>query len=219
MQTPPYQIMVADDSERARKAVRIILESDPHFVVQAEAVNGQDAISKARQYHPDLILMDINMPNMNGLEATRMIKQELPETRIVILSVSDDAGDLFDAIRSGAQGYLVKRLEPEDWIAYLYGVMNDETRVPRDIAEKLLSEFRSDTVPKTDATAASELTSREREIIDLVCTGAANKEIAAMLFISENTVKNHMKNIMAKLRLQNRVQLILYAKNHMKSQE
>ncbi|KPV43761.1 response regulator [Alicyclobacillus ferrooxydans] len=219
MQTTPYQIMIADDSERARKAVRIILESDEHFVVQAEAVNGQDAIVKARQYHPDLILMDINMPDMSGLEVTRIIKQELPDTRIVILSVSDDAADLFDAIRSGAQGYLVKRLEPEDWIMYLYGVLDDETRVPREMAEKLLAEFRAVPSPKTDAAALEQLTTREREIIDLVCTGATNKDIANMLFIAENTVKNHLKNIMAKLYLQSRVQLILYAQNLAKPDE
>lgn len=211
-----YDILIADDSERARKAVRIILDSDPQFTVVAEAKSGPDAIEQAKLHMPDLVLMDINMPGMSGFEATRLIKQELPYLCVVILSVSDDAADLFEAIRNGAQGYLVKSLQPTDWISYLHGVLDGETPVSRKIAEKLLAEFRSKALPMTKSgsnSSGEKLTIREQEILAQVSTGATNREIAAKLFISENTVKNHLKNIMAKLHIQNRVQLATYAQD------
>ncbi|MDQ0189680.1 response regulator transcription factor [Alicyclobacillus cycloheptanicus] len=210
-----YEIVIADDSERARKAVRMILDSDPQFRVVAEATNGQEAISKTQECMPDLVLMDINMPVMNGFEATRIIKQELPYVRVVILSVSDDAADLFEAIRHGAQGYLVKSLKPSDWVSYLHGILDGETPVSRKMAEKLLAEFKFTASARgVPATPSEKLTAREQEILELVSTGATNREIAAKLFISENTVKNHLKNIMAKLHIQNRVQLATYAREN-----
>jgi two-component system nitrate/nitrite response regulator NarL len=211
-----YDILIADDSERARKAVRMILEADPTFHVVAEATNANEAIIKTRERMPDLVLMDINMPGMSGLEATRIIKQELPYVRVVILSVSDDAADLFEAIRNGAQGYLVKSLQPTDWVTYLHEILDGETRMSRKMAEKLLAEFKSTpSSSRSVSVHAAKLTSREQEILELVSTGATNREIAAKLFISENTVKNHLKNIMAKLHIQNRVQLAMYARaNH-----
>jgi two-component system, NarL family, nitrate/nitrite response regulator NarL len=210
-----YEVLIADDSERARKAVRIILDSDPMFQVVAEATNGDEAIVKTKECMPDLVLMDINMPGMSGLEATRIIKQELPYVRVVILSVSDDAADLFEAIRNGAQGYLVKSLQPADWVTYLHGILDGETPISRKMAEKLLAEFKTAPVSKPGlSTHVEKLTGREQEILELVSTGATNREIAAKLFISENTVKNHLKNIMAKLHIQNRVQLAMYAREN-----
>jgi two-component system, NarL family, nitrate/nitrite response regulator NarL len=207
-----YEILIADDSERARKAVRMILDADPQFKVVAEATNGDEAVRRTKECMPDLVLMDINMPGMNGFEATRIIKQELPYVRVVILSVSDDAADLFEAIRNGAQGYLVKSLQPADWVTYLHGILDGETPVSRSMAEKLLAEFKTTPTTKpAPATHVEKLTSREQEILELVSTGATNREIAVKLFISENTVKNHLKNIMAKLHIQNRVQLATYA--------
>lgn len=210
-----YDILIADDSERARKAVRIILDSDPQFRLVAEAANGYEALSKAHEYMPDLVLMDINMPGMNGFEATRLIKRELPYIHVVILSVSDDAADLFEAIRNGAQGYLVKSLQPADWVSYLRDILEGEMPVSRKMADKLLAEFKSTPLSRSvHATPIEKLTAREQEILELVRTGATNREIATKLFISENTVKNHLKNIMAKLHIQNRVQLATYARDH-----
>jgi two-component system nitrate/nitrite response regulator NarL len=161
---------------------------------------------------PDLVLMDINMPGMNGFEATRIIKQELPYVRIVILSVSDDAADLFEAIRHGAQGYLIKSLQPADWVSYLHGILDGDTPISRKMAEKLLAEFKSaPSLRSVSAAHVEKLTTREQEILELVSTGATNRAIAEKLLISENTVKNHLKNIMAKLHIQNRVQLATYA--------
>lgn len=209
-----YDILIADDSEPARKAVRMILNADPQFRVVAEATDGQDAIQKAKEWMPDLLLMDINMPNLGGLEATRMIKHELPYVMVVILSVSDDAVSLFEAIRSGAQGYLIKSLHPTDWIAYLHGILDGDSPVSRTMAEKILMEFRPANLDKRLLhTEVQKLTEREKDILKWVVTGATNREIANGLFISENTVKNHLKNIMAKLHLQNRVQLATFVQN------
>ncbi|MCL6548329.1 MAG: response regulator transcription factor [Alicyclobacillus sp.] len=214
---PPYKVIVADDHERARKAIRLLLDSDPDFRVVAEAVSGPDALDKVRAHRPDLVLMDIQMPEPNGLEVTRIVKRELPSVRVVILSVSDDAADLFEAIRCGAQGYLVKSVQPSDWIPYLRGVLDDRAPLSPEMAARLLAEFRpwpgsSQAGQGVLSDAAARLTQREREILALVSTGATNREIAAKLFISENTVKNHLKSIMAKLGLQNRVQLAAYGR-------
>jgi DNA-binding NarL/FixJ family response regulator len=209
-----YDILVADDSESARKAISILLDADPRFHVVAEATNGREAVEKAVQLMPDLVLMDINMPEMNGFEATRVIKRELPYMMVVILSVSDDAADLFEAIRNGAQGYLVKSLQPADWVAYLHGVLAGEVAVTQPIAEKILAEFKTSSDKEAFA-ISDKLTSREREILQYVSKGQTNKVIAEALYISENTVKNHLKNIMAKLHIKNRVQLAIYARDHM----
>ncbi|MFD1677888.1 response regulator [Alicyclobacillus fodiniaquatilis] len=208
-----YDILVADDSESARKAISILLDADPRFHVVAEATNGREAVEKAVQLMPDLVLMDINMPEMNGFEATRVIKRELPYMMVVILSVSDDAADLFEAIRNGAQGYLVKSLQPADWVAYLHGVLAGEVAVTQPIAEKILAEFKTSSDKEAFA-ISDKLTSREREILQYVSKGQTNKVIAEALYISENTVKNHLKNIMAKLHIKNRVQLAIYARDH-----
>ncbi|EPZ45200.1 response regulator [Alicyclobacillus acidoterrestris] len=210
----PYKILIADDNERSRSAIRLLLNSEPLFHVVADAKNGEEAFAFARQHVPDLVLMDINMPGMNGFEATRQIKQMLPNVRVVILSVSDDAADLFEAIRNGAQGYLIKSLRPSDWIAYLHGVLDGETPLSREMAERLLSEFRTGPAIKGyEADNIEKLTNREREILELVSRGATNRETANALFIAENTVKNHLKNIMAKLHIQNRVQLATYVRD------
>ena len=203
-----YSVLIVDDSKRAREAVRLILDADPRFRVIAEAADGLQAVDRATQLMPDLILMDINMPKLNGMEATRVIKRALPYLVVVMLSVSDDAADLFEAIRHGAQGYLVKSLNPTHWIEYLHGILDGEAPVPRSMAQRLLAEFKMTGTATVAAMADVEiLTSREREILALVATGATNRDIATRLFISENTVKNHLKNIMAKLHIQNRVQL------------
>ncbi|SFU93200.1 response regulator [Alicyclobacillus macrosporangiidus] len=226
-----YKVLVADDNDRARRAVCTWLAREDRFHVVAEAANGMDAVRLTRLHHPDLVLMDLRMPGMDGWEATRCIKRDLPDITVVVLSVSDDPADLFEAVRAGAQGYLVKRMHPEDWIAYLLRVMDGDGPLPREMALRLWSSFRpaaSDghgaagggeertpgrTGPfggRLDSARADKLTAREQEVLRLVRTGATNREIADALFISENTVKNHIKNILAKLHLHNRVQLAAY---------
>jgi DNA-binding NarL/FixJ family response regulator len=166
----------------------------------------------ARELMPDVILMDISMPVMDGLEATRRIKAEMPYVRIVILTVSDGERSLFDAVKSGAQGYLLKKIEPRALFGTLRGVVQGEAPVSRVMAARLLEEFaRQSREPAPAAALAAELTPREREVLEHVARGRSNKEIAAALAIAENTAKNHLKNILEKLHLENRVQAAIFA--------
>ncbi len=202
------RVLLADDSPLARKAIRTLLGKDPGFEVVGEAEDGSQALVLAREHRPDLVLMDINMPGCDGLLATRLIKRELPHVVVVILTVSDDAGDLFEAIRSGAQGYLLKSLEPEDWLEYLRDLMQGAT-IPRAVAGRILAEFAPPVAPTEPDLS---LTEREHEVLHLVASAMTNKQVAATLYISEQTVKNHVKNIMHKLHAKNRVELTLHAK-------
>ncbi|MBA4549336.1 response regulator transcription factor [Thermoactinomyces intermedius] len=204
---PLYRIVIGDDHEHARQAMRLIIERDPRFQIVGEAADGKEVIELAESTRPDLILMDINMPKVNGLAATRIIKEQFPSVKIVIVTVSDDASDLFDALKQGAQGYLLKNLKPSLWLEYLQAVAADETPMPKEIARRILHEFHTTPVPCKQ----SNLTQREQEILTWVAQGYSNKEIARRCLISEYTVKNHLKNIMQKLHLNNRVQLTRYA--------
>ncbi|WP_374121467.1 LuxR C-terminal-related transcriptional regulator [Paenibacillus sp. LHD-117] len=206
--------------------MRDILSGDSSFAVVGEATSGEEAIAKAADLTPDLILMDIRMPGMGGLEATYRLKLLFPAVKIVMVTVSDDITHLFEAIKRGAQGYLLKNLSPSSWLQYLRSVSVDEAPMSKELAFRLLQEFSSGAgQEKSDAGAgnraaswfglpASQLTAREKEVLEHVSTGASNREIAERLNLSEHTVKNHLKNILQKLHLDNRVQLARYALEH-----
>lgn len=203
-----YRVLIGDDHKHARQAMRLILANDERFEIVGEATNGKEVIHLVEKCSPDLVLMDINMPILDGLHATGIIKERFPNVKIVIVTVSDDASDLFEALKRGAQGYLLKNLHPDYWLKYLHSVLTDEVTIPRAIANRMLKEFHQ----TSEETQPNEsLTSREQEVLALVAKGWSNKEIASHLVISEYTVKNHLKNIMQKLHLRNRVQLTRYA--------
>jgi len=203
-----FRAIVIDDSEMAREGIRMILESDPAFIVVAEGCSGEEVITLTERWMPDLILMDIQMPGMGGLDATRQLKERYPFVKVVMVTVSDDIAHLFDALRKGAQGYLLKNMKPEAWHEYLRAIAVDEVPMTRELAFRILKEMS----PIGAGEAQNNpLTGREREILGLVVKGLSNKEISLHLDISEYTVKNHMKNILHKLDLDNRVQLTRYA--------
>lgn len=206
------RVLLADDHALFRRGVASLLSAEHGFEVVGEAVDGYQALVMARELMPDVILMDIRMPGMDGLEATRRIKAEMPYVRIVVLTASDGDRNLFEAIRSGAQGYLLKKIEPQALFGTLRGVVQGEAPVSRVMAARLLEEFaRQAREPAPAATLAAELTAREREVLEHVARGRSNKEIAAALAIAENTAKNHLKNILEKLHLENRVQAATFA--------
>ena len=204
-------MLLVDDQLLFRKGLRALLEEEKDFEVVGEASDGREAIDLARTTRPDAILMDINMPICNGVEATRIIKAEQPDVKIVALTVSDDDQDLFEAIKAGAQGYLLKDLRPDELFEMLRAVMRGETPISPAIAGKLLNEFRRRPWHEPSETAGWDLTARELEVLQLVAEGLGNAEIGGRLFIVEGTVKNHLHNILEKLHLENRVQAAAYA--------
>jgi DNA-binding NarL/FixJ family response regulator len=204
------RVLVADDHVLFRKGVTGLLRGAEGFTVVGEAQDGRDAVAKALALLPDVVLTDIYMPGMDGLEAARRIKAALPSTKIVVLTVAEEDQKLFEALKAGAHGYLLKNVEPEELFRTLRGVVRGEVFVTPSMAAKILEEFTRQVRPQK-ATIAAGLSPREREVLELLTRGAANKEIAAALKISENTVKNHLKNIMEKLHLENRVQVVAYA--------
>ena len=200
------RLLLADDHHLFRKGLASLLEKESGFEVVAEAEDGADAIRKAQAIKPDLVLMDIHMPGVNGLEATRQIARTLPGTRIVILTISEDDEHLFEAIKCGAHGYLSKKVEPEKFRELLVSVFRGEAALSGLTAAKILKEFAARASKHSETTPVDDLTEREKEVLQLLAAGLTNKEIGAKLDIAENTVKNHLKNILGKLHLQNRVQ-------------
>jgi DNA-binding NarL/FixJ family response regulator len=204
----PFRILLVDDHSHAREAIREILEEYDDFLIIGEAKNGEEAIHLTEELMPDIILMDIQMPFMDGLEATKRIKLKFPYVKIVMITVSDDITDLFDALKKGAQGYLVKNLQSEAWAEHLRAFAIDEVPMSKEIAFQILKEFPQN---KAKSKEKVPLSTREIEVLQLVAKGLSNREISEALFISEHTVKSHLKNILSKLHLDNRVQLTSYA--------
>lgn len=203
------RVLLADDHTLFRRALANLLAAEPDFEVVGEAGDGMQALAMALESMPDVILMDLSMPVMDGLEATRQIKAQIPYAKIVMLTVSDQEQNLFEAVKAGAVGYLLKKIEPRALASALRGVAIGEASVSRLMAARLLSEFARQANERGCASAS--LSSRECEVLDGVARGKSNKEIAAALAISDNTVKNHLKNILEKLHLENRVQAATYA--------
>ncbi len=202
------RVLLADDHALVRAGIASLLRASGVEVV-AEAGDGDEAITYARQLRPDLIFMDIKMPRRNGLEATKAIKAELPEIKVVMLTVSDEDADLFEAIKSGAEGYLLKNLRESEFADVLARIANDEPILSPPLARKLLREFA-----RLKESTSEGLTKREMDVLALVARGATNKEIAAELYVSPSTVDFHMRNILAKLHLRNRAQVVAWAVEH-----
>ncbi len=205
------RVMLVDDHALFRKGVASLLAACPDIEVVGEADNGVQALSKVADLMPDLILMDIQMPELDGLEATRRIVAEHPYVKIVMLTVAEEDRSLFDAVKAGAQGYLLKRMEPDEFLAMVRGISRGEAPISRSMASRILGEFGRRVQGPQPEDPAAKLTPREREVLQLLTQGDTNKEIANALCVSENTVKNHLKNILAKLHLQNRVQAVAFA--------
>ena len=226
----PIRILLVDDQPLFRRAIATLIEEQPEFSVVGEAADGLEAIEKARALAPDLIVMDIEMPVMNGVEAVRILRDQLPAIKIVVLTVSESEDYLLDAVRFGAHGYLLKDLRPEQLYELLRAVMRDESPLSPAIAGRLLQEVRrlgeapdrSAPMPDPSASRApsdarpaapdlrSILTRRELETLQFVADGLSNKEIGARLSITEGTVKNHVHSALEKLQLENRIQATAY---------
>ncbi len=210
----PVRVLVVDDHTLFRRGIVTVLANQKNISVVGEAVNGLEAIDKAEELVPDVIVMDLNMPQCSGLEATQALQAKMPQVNILVLTVSDNEADLFHAIKFGATGYILKNTEPEELVQAIHHIAQGGVIVSPMMAAKLLAEFRglgTDAMVKKTAEEEDNLSPREDEVLRLVSQGATNKEIADSLFISENTVKTHLRNIMDKLHLANRSQAAAYA--------
>lgn len=207
----PLRILLVDDHILFRKGLARLLDAQPDFEVVGEASDGIEGLEQARLLRPDVVLMDLRMPVCGGLEATREIKRELPHVRVVMLTVSQDDQDFFAAIRCGADGYLVKDTRPDGLFQELRGLAEGQAPLSRTMTSKLLRELARYGRLTHPPVAPDELTPREREVLLLVAEGLTNNEIAEQLGISPNTVRNHLRAILEKLGLRNRVQAAVYA--------
>lgn len=208
------RVLLIDDHDLFREGLARILDSQIDFEVVGEGTNGLEAFREAEKLKPDLILMDANMPICDGLEATKRIKREYPETTIVMLTVSDEDEQLFEAIRNGAQGYLLKNIRRDEMLSLLRGAMRGEAAITPALGGRMLEEFRR--IGKQPALDPADqcvlLSAREQEVLVLAAGGASNQEIAEKLSISINTVRSHMRKILSKLQLTNRREASLFAR-------
>jgi DNA-binding NarL/FixJ family response regulator len=208
------KLLIADDHTLFRESLRSLL-TPRGFEIVGEARDGREAVELARRLKPDIVLMDLSMPGLDGLAATRLISAEMPEVKVVILTASEEDAQLFEAIKSGAQGYLMKSLDSQDFFSLLEGLGRGEPALTPLLAGKLLQEFARKTPAASELHDPDALTDREREVLQLLVRGVtSNRRLAHELGVSENTVKFHVRHILDKLHLHNRAQVVGFAFRH-----
>jgi two-component system response regulator DegU len=208
------RILIADDHSMIRQGIKQILELEEDITVVALACNGNEAIELTRKHKPNIILMDINMPGTNGIEALQALKAEDSDTKVLVLTMHDDRDFLFKALQMGAQGYVLKDAESSVLIEAIRNVFNGQSFIQPNMTKELVKEFNRVTLREKNKRDEDALTAREIEVLELIADGMINKEIAQKLFISEKTVKNHVSNIFRKLDVSDRTQAAIYAFKH-----
>jgi two-component system NarL family response regulator len=209
----PIRVLVVDDHALFRRGLQMVLEGEDDIEVVGEAGDGAEAIEKSEETAPDVVLMDVRMPKRSGIEATGVIKDMLPSTKILMLTISDEEGDLYEAIKAGASGYLLKEISIDEVAGAVRQVYAGQSLISPSMASKLLNEFAAMVKRRDERTQVPgpRLTARELEVLKLVARGMNNRDIGQELFISENTVKNHVRNILEKLHLHSRMEAVVYA--------
>lgn len=211
----PIRILLIDDHALFRSGIRSLLQRHEDFEIVGEAGDGIEGVKRAQQFNPDVILLDLNMPGLSGLETLQLLVQDVPEAAVIILTVSEEAEELAQALRDGARGYLVKNIEADTLVSAIQRAAAGEAVIADSMTAKLVQQFRAQ--PKATAAPSHErdkLTTREREIVQCLARGESNKEIARHLDVAESTVKIHVQNILKKLNLSSRVQVAVYAVEH-----
>ena len=211
----PIRTMIVDDHALFRRGLEMVLDEEPDIELVGQASDGAEAVEKAAESLPDVVLMDIRMPRSSGIEACRAMKEAAPSAKIIILTISDEEEDLFEAIRAGASGYLLKDIPLDEVAEAVRAVDGGQSLINPSMAGKLLTEFatlaRRDGEARAQEVPAPKLTDREMQVLKLVARGMNNRDIAKELFISENTVKNHVRNILEKLQIHSRMEAVMVA--------
>ncbi len=208
------RVMIADDHAMVRQGLKTILELEEDIEVVSQAANGEEAVLFARKEKPDIILMDINMPILNGLQAIKILKEEDESYKIIVLTLHQDREYLFKTLQLGCEGYVLKDAESCVLIDAIRSVYQNQTYIQPNMTSELVKEFNRVTLIEHDRTITNNLTNREVEVLKLIAEGMINKEIAKQLYISEKTVKNHISNIFKKLDVNDRTQAAIYAFKH-----
>jgi DNA-binding NarL/FixJ family response regulator len=208
----PLRVLIADDDDLMRAGLRAVLSSDETVQVVDEAANGQEAVERTRRARPDVVLMDVRMPNVDGIVATREIVAAVPATRILILTTFEDDDYVVGALSAGASGFLLKRTRPEQLIAAIHTIAAGESLLSPSVTRTVIDRMARQAPPEPSAARRlRSLTPRERDVLELVARGQSNAEIAGSLMVEESTVKTHLKRILAKLELRDRVQAVILA--------
>jgi len=205
------KLLLVDDHAVVRSGLRMLLENEKDFIIVGEAGSGQQAVELTSQLSPNVVIMDITLPDMSGIEATRRLKQAYPKTAVVALTIHEDQQYFFEMLQVGASAYVPKRAAPDDLITAIHAVSRGETYIYPSLAKLLVNDFLSRTSDEDENAAMSKLTPREQEVLSLLAEGKTNDEIAAELVISPHTVARHRENLMGKLGLHNRSELVKYA--------
>jgi DNA-binding NarL/FixJ family response regulator len=211
----PIRALIVDDHALFRRGLEMVLAAEDDIELVGEASDGAEAVQKAGESLPDVVLMDIRMPKSSGIEACRAMKEVAPSSKIVMLTISDEEEDLFEAIRAGASGYLLKDIPLDEVADVVRAVHGGQSLINPSMAAKLLTEFaalnKRDQEERAEQVPPPKLTEREMQVLKLVAKGMNNRDIAKELFISENTVKNHVRNILEKLQIHSRMEAVMIA--------
>ncbi|MDA8368377.1 MAG: response regulator transcription factor [Nocardiopsaceae bacterium] len=205
-------MLIADDDDLMRAGLVELLSNDPTIEIIGQAGTGREAVDRTRRLSPDVVLMDIRMPDLDGITATRALSQAAPQSRVLILTTFEQDDYIFSALRAGASGFLLKRTRPEDLIAAVHTIASGDSLLSPSVTRRVIDRMAQQPTPDlNDQAALAELTPREREVLTLIARGLTNREIAAALVVEESTIRTHVKRVLMKLRLRDRVQAVIFA--------